>query len=63
MAAKNAGNNKANPNCVGENVSPPLAWSNVPADTKSFALIVIDPEGSVGLGSVHAGSPTAFPHR
>jgi Raf kinase inhibitor-like YbhB/YbcL family protein len=54
MAAKNGGNNKANPNCNGENVSPPLAWSNVPADTKSFALIVIDPEGQRGLGSVHA---------
>ncbi|MEA2887255.1 MAG: hypothetical protein QOD11_1615, partial [Bradyrhizobium sp.] len=24
LAVKNAGNNKANPNCVGENVSPPL---------------------------------------
>ena len=54
LAAKNGGNNKANPNCNGENVSPPLAWSNVPADTKSFALIVIDPEGQRGLGSVHA---------
>ena len=27
MAQKNAGGNKQNPNCVGENVSPPLAWA------------------------------------
>ncbi len=30
LATKNAGNIKTNPNCIGENVSPPLAWSNVP---------------------------------
>ncbi len=53
LAVKNAGANKANPNCVGENVSPPLNWANAPADTKSFALIMIDPEGGGGLGSVH----------
>ena len=28
LATKNAGNNKSNPNCVGENVSPALSWSN-----------------------------------
>ena len=27
LAQKNAGNNPKNPNCVGENVSPPLAWT------------------------------------
>ncbi len=53
IAAKNAGNNKASPNCVGDNVSPPLAWSNPPAGTKSFALIMVDPEGRGGLGVVH----------
>jgi Raf kinase inhibitor-like YbhB/YbcL family protein len=45
LAKKNAGANKANPNCVGENVSPALAWSNVPAATTSFALVMTDPEG------------------
>jgi hypothetical protein len=50
---KNAGNNKSNPNCVGENVSPPFAWSNAPAGTKSFALVMTDPEGRNGLGVVH----------
>jgi Raf kinase inhibitor-like YbhB/YbcL family protein len=53
FAAKNAGDNKSNPNCVGENVSPPLAWSNPPAGTKSFALLMVDPEGRGGLGVVH----------
>jgi len=53
MARKFAGNNKANPNCVGENVSPPLSWSNQPAGTKSYALLMTDPEGRLGLGVVH----------
>jgi Raf kinase inhibitor-like YbhB/YbcL family protein len=53
LAIKNAGNNKANPNCVGENISPPLAWSNPPDGTKSFALLMYDPEGRGGLGVVH----------
>jgi Raf kinase inhibitor-like YbhB/YbcL family protein len=53
LARKFAGNNKTNPNCVGENVSPPLAWSNPPAGTKSFALLMTDPEGRAGLGVVH----------
>jgi Raf kinase inhibitor-like YbhB/YbcL family protein len=53
LQTKNAGNNKANPNCIGENVSPPLSWTNVPAGTKSFALIMVDPEGRGGLGVNH----------
>ena len=53
LATKNAGNIKTNPNCIGENISPPLSWSNVPAGTKSFALVMFDPEGRGGLGVVH----------
>jgi Raf kinase inhibitor-like YbhB/YbcL family protein len=53
LAVKNAGNNKQNPNCVGENVSPPLSWSNPPAGTKSYALLMFDPEGRGGLGVSH----------
>jgi Raf kinase inhibitor-like YbhB/YbcL family protein len=30
--------------CEGASVSPPLAWSGAPATTKSFALIVEDPD-------------------
>jgi len=30
--------------CDGSNVSPPLAWANVPAGTKSLALVVTDPD-------------------
>jgi Raf kinase inhibitor-like YbhB/YbcL family protein len=53
LAVKNAGNIKTNPNCIGDNVSPPLSWSNVPEGTKSFALIMYDPEGRGGLGVDH----------
>lgn len=42
-----------NPNCVGENVSPQLSWSGAPADTKSYALTMVDPEGRGGLGVFH----------
>ena len=30
--------------CKGADVSPPLAWSGVPANAKSLALIVYDPD-------------------
>jgi len=30
--------------CDGEDVSPPLDWSNPPAGTKGFALVVDDPD-------------------
>ena len=30
--------------CEGEDVSPPLSWSDPPQGTKSFALIVDDPD-------------------
>jgi Raf kinase inhibitor-like YbhB/YbcL family protein len=49
-ANKNAGNN---PNCVGENVSPELSWVNPPAGTKSFAILMVDPEGRGGAGVNH----------
>lgn len=34
--------------CKGENVSPPLTWHNAPQGTKSFALIVDDPDAPQG---------------
>jgi Raf kinase inhibitor-like YbhB/YbcL family protein len=30
--------------CEGEDISPPLRWSGAPAGTKSFALVVDDPD-------------------
>ena len=34
--------------CEGANVSPELRWSNVPVNTRSFALIVDDPDAPGG---------------
>jgi Raf kinase inhibitor-like YbhB/YbcL family protein len=53
LQKKFAGNDKSNANCVGENISPPFGWSNAPAGTKSFALLMVDPEGRNGLTVVH----------
>lgn len=34
--------------CDGENISPPLKWSNLPQGTKSFAIINDDPDAPMG---------------
>jgi len=34
--------------CDGPDVSPPLSWTDVPAGTKSFALIMDDPDAPMG---------------
>jgi Raf kinase inhibitor-like YbhB/YbcL family protein len=39
--------------CKGGNVSPALAWSGAPAGTKSFALLVHDPDAPTGSGWWH----------
>jgi len=52
-AANSHANAPNNPNCVGDNVSPQLSWSNVPAGTKSFVMLMIDPEGRGGAGVNH----------
>jgi len=54
LAVKNAcADKQRSPNCVGENISPPLAWSGVPEGTKSFALLLFDPEGRAPEGVSH----------
>jgi Raf kinase inhibitor-like YbhB/YbcL family protein len=53
LAKKHAGNIPTNPNCVGANVSPQLSWSNLPEGTRSVALVMIDPEGRLGLITNH----------
>src|SRR5437667_9306811 len=53
LPTKFAGNAKSNPDCVGENVSPALSWANPPAGTKSYALLMFDPEGRPPGGVSH----------
>lgn len=36
--------------CSGQNISPALVWSGVPANAKSLALIVHDPDAPTGVG-------------
>jgi hypothetical protein len=38
--------------CDGENVSPPLSWGDPPEGTRSFALIVDDPDAEEVAGKV-----------
>lgn len=62
MPRKVSNSTANNPNCVGENVSPQLSWSNAPEGTKSFAILMEDPEGRGGAGVHHMviyGIPTS----
>ena len=53
LPRKYGGNDKANPNCRGENVSPAFEWTNPPPNTKSYAFLEYDPEGRGGVGVSH----------
>jgi Raf kinase inhibitor-like YbhB/YbcL family protein len=62
--------------CDGANVSPPLSWTRAPAGTKSFALMLDDPNapsgtfthwitydipaGTAGLGEGQSGAKTGI---
>jgi Raf kinase inhibitor-like YbhB/YbcL family protein len=39
--------------CSGGNVSPALSWSHAPAGTRSFALLMHDPDAPTGSGWWH----------
>lgn len=39
--------------CGGADVSPGLAWSGAPAGTKSFAIVMDDPDAASGRGGAH----------
>ena len=53
MPRKVANNLPNNPNCVGENISTQLSWTNVPDGTRSLVLLMEDPEGRGGAGVHH----------
>lgn len=39
--------------CNGENISPQIEWVNAPANTKSFAVTLYDPDAPTGSGWWH----------
>jgi Raf kinase inhibitor-like YbhB/YbcL family protein len=39
--------------CGGKNISPAISWSGAPADTKSFAIVMNDPDAAMGRGGNH----------
>jgi Raf kinase inhibitor-like YbhB/YbcL family protein len=53
LETRYAGKNPKNANCVGENLSPALAWARAPAATRSFVILMDDQSGRAGLGVNH----------
>src|SRR5277367_3784617 len=40
--------------CTGPNISPAFKWSGAPAGTKSFTLMIYDPDAPTGSGFWHS---------
>lgn len=53
LETRYGGKNPSNANCVGENLSPALAWARAPAGTRSFVILMDDQAGRAGLGVNH----------
>lgn len=53
QAFKNGGAIPSKYTADGDDISPPLAWSNAPANTKELALIVDDPDAPSAQPWVH----------
>jgi Raf kinase inhibitor-like YbhB/YbcL family protein len=53
LPQKFSGNNPQNKNCIGQNISPQLSWSDPPEGTKSFGIMLYDTAGRPPLGVVH----------
>jgi Raf kinase inhibitor-like YbhB/YbcL family protein len=47
------GNDRAGRPCGGQDISPQLAWTGAPPETKSFAVSLIDIDGRKGAGVTH----------
>lgn len=47
-AFNNGGSIPSKYTCDDDDISPPLSWRDAPTDTKSFVLIVDDPDAPVG---------------
>lgn len=39
--------------CGGKNIAPAISWSGAPADTRSFAIVMNDPDAAMGRGGNH----------
>src|SRR5260370_35185805 len=53
LPTKFAGNNKSNPNFVGENISPPFSWANPPGGTKSYTPLMFRTASRPPRGAAH----------